>query len=179
MEKLDSKGLTEEAFLAQYNSDKYPKPSLTADIIVFRKNTKTEGTDLLLIRRKGHPFIGCWALPGGFANKDETIERTAARELEEETGVSDIAMELVGVYSRQGRDPRGWTVSAAYMTVVNENEIKPEAGDDAEEVCWAKIKMAENCPDVIIDGRIINDELAFDHYDIVSDAMKLFKRKEF
>lgn len=175
----DSKGLTEEEFLANYNPDKYPKPSLTADIIVFRRNAGNEDTDLLLVKRKGHPFLGCWALPGGFAERNETIEHTAARELEEETGVTGLEMELVGIYSRPGRDPRGWTVSAAYMAVVNGNEIRPKAGDDAREVIWCRTSMTEGCPDLIINDRIVNDELAFDHYEIISDAAELFRRKAF
>ena len=83
----DAKGLNEEEFLAQYNADKYPKPSLTADIVIFRLHDDDRLPDALFIRRKGHPYIGCLALPGGFAEKGETIETTAARELEEETGV--------------------------------------------------------------------------------------------
>ena len=175
----DSKGLTEEEFLANYNPDKYPKPSLTADIIVFRRNEGNEDIDLLLIKRKGHPFLGCWALPGGFAERGETIEHTAARELEEETGISGLEVELVGIYSKPGRDPRGWTVSAAYMAVVDGNEVRPRAGDDAREVNWGRVVMTKDRPDVIINDRNINDELAFDHYEIISDAVELFRRKAF
>jgi len=122
--KLDSNGLTEEQFLEGYNSDKYPKPSLTADIVVFKVREGEEFPEVLLIRRKGHPFIGCLALPGGFSEPGETIETTAARELEEETGVKGIGITLVGIYSKPGRDPRGWTVSAAFTAKVKEGEIK-------------------------------------------------------
>lgn len=177
MEILDNKGLTEAEFLAQYNQDKYPKPSLTADIIVIRTKAGSDDTDVLLIRRKGHPSIGQLALPGGFAEKNERIEMTAARELEEETGISGLDMELVGVYSEPGRDPRGWTVSVAYMAVVNGNEIRPKAGDDAKEVCWAGLRMSHGKTEVTVDGHCINDELAFDHYEIISDAAELFRRK--
>ena len=80
----DENGLTEEEFLSQYSSEGYQKPSLTADILIFRKTG--DDIDLLMIRRKGHPFMGCLALPGGFAEPGETIETSAARELQEETG---------------------------------------------------------------------------------------------
>ncbi len=172
MKKVDSKGLTEKEFLAQYNPDKYPKPSLTADILIFKKNTEDNTTELLLIRRKGHPFIGCWALPGGFAERGETIGETAKRELEEETGVKGLTMELVGVYSKPGRDPRGWTVSVAYMAVVNDRDIKAKAGDDAEDIGWGKLVIKKDTLKITINGRSINSKLAFDHYEIISDAVK-------
>ena len=168
----DAKGLTEEEFLRQYDSSKYPKPSLTADIVIFRVHDDNRDPDVLFIRRKGHPFLGHLAFPGGFAEKGETIETTAARELEEETGVTGLEMKLVGIYSRPGRDPRGWTVSAAYMTTVRDGEIKPVAGDDARDVCWASVKMQGGGPVVSLDGECVNDELAFDHYEILTDACK-------
>lgn len=93
----DKNGLTEEEFLKSYNPDKYPKPSLTADICIFAHSDVTE---ILLVKRGGHPYIGKWALPGGFANKNEPIEKTASRELKEETGIEGVSMKLVGVYSQ-------------------------------------------------------------------------------
>ena len=83
-ERLDARGLTEAEAIARYKSRNYPKPALTADIVVFSRS----GAEwkVLLIERGGHPFIGKLALPGGFANENEPIEETAARELEEETG---------------------------------------------------------------------------------------------
>jgi ADP-ribose pyrophosphatase YjhB (NUDIX family) len=82
-ELRDKKGLTEAEAIAAYRKKNYPKPALTADICIFAK--VGEGWKLLLIRRGGHPYLGCWALPGGFADQGETNESTAARELQEET----------------------------------------------------------------------------------------------
>ena len=175
-DKRDSNGLTEAEFLSRYNSDIYPKPSLTADILVFRADTGSDTPELLLIRRKGHPCIDQWALPGGFAEKGETIEQTAARELEEETGVTGLSLELVGIYSKPGRDPRGWTVSAAYMAVVKRDNIKPSAGDDAKEVCWAEVSMENDIVCVNTGSDCINSELAFDHYEIITDAMEHMRK---
>lgn len=173
----DAKGLTEEEFLSQYNADKYPKPSLTADVVIFRIHEDGRSPDVLLIRRKGHPCIGRLALPGGFAERGETIETTAARELEEETGVTGMDMKLVGVYSKPGRDPRGWTVSAAYTATVRDGEIRPVAGDDAREVCWVSAQM-EDCQLILCaEGKCVNDELAFDHYEIITDAYSLAIQK--
>ena len=82
MEQLDKNGLTQAEYIEKYRSKNYPKPALTPDIVLLGDNR----TKLLLIKRGGHPFIGQWAFPGGFAEESETIEQTAARELEEETG---------------------------------------------------------------------------------------------
>ena len=111
-ELRDKRGMTEAEAIAAYRKKNYPKPALTADICIFAR--AGAGWKLLLIRRGGHPYLGCWALPGGFADEGERIESTAARELQEETGLSGLALRLVGIYSAPGRDPRGWTVSAAY-----------------------------------------------------------------
>ena len=115
-EKRDARGLTEAEAIARYRSRNYPKPAMTADIAIFAR--QADQLQVLLIRRKGHPYLGKLALPGGFASENEPIEQTAARELEEETGVSGLPVKLVGVYSAPGRDPRGWVVSVVYMAVL-------------------------------------------------------------
>ena len=172
-DRRDANGLTEAEFLAQYDSSIYPHPSLTADVVIFRTRDEGSSPDVLLIRRKNHPCIGQLALPGGFAEKGETIETTAARELQEETGVTGLDMKLVGIYSKPGRDPRGWTVSAAYTATVRDGEIKPVAGDDAREVCWVSVQMQDGEPAFCLDGSCVNDELAFDHYEILTDACRI------
>lgn len=138
MELRDAHGLTESEFLAQYKRKEYPRPSFTADVAVFSNDG--DGQPLvLMVRRGGHPFLGCWALPGGFVNQDEDADTAAMRELLEETGVSEIKAEQLGVYSAPGRDPRGWTVSAAYLASV-EGRIVAQAGDDATEAVWCRLK---------------------------------------
>ncbi len=160
----DKNGLTEDEFLRQYNGDKYPKPSVTADIAVFRMNAGVP--ELLLIRRGGHPFLGSWALPGGFANRNEPLEKTAARELQEETGIVNAELILVGVYSEPGRDPRGWTVSAAYAALLSES-TEAAAGDDAAEAMWFPLERGSD-GSYWLPCRF--GRLAFDHDQIVRDA---------
>ena len=70
---------------------------------------------VMLIRRRSWPFAGAWALPGGFCQEDESLYETARRELKEETGVDGHHLEYLGVYSKPGRDPRGWIISHAFV----------------------------------------------------------------
>lgn len=127
----------------------YEKPSVTADCVVFDDRDR-----LLLIRRRNPPFAGQFALPGGFVDPGETTETAVRRELLEETGLQARELRLVGVYSKAGRDPRGWTISIAYLVSVDAGV--PEAGDDAAAVEFRS------------DWRELT--LAFDHDEIVRDA---------
>lgn len=172
MEELrDAKGLTEAEAIARYREKNYPKPALTADILVFTR--LEEKLHLLLVERGGHPFMGRLALPGGFANENEPIEKTAARELEEETGVSGLKLELVDIFSAPGRDPRGWTVSAAYMSMVDAENLQIAAGDDAAEAAWYMVCRTDGGSQLQRGDRIVpTEELAFDHAEILEKAMK-------
>ena len=182
---IDGRSGEKEA-IEQFRKKNYPKPSLTADIAVFAEQ---EGAlRLLMIRRGNHPFRGCWALPGGFADEGETIEQTAARELEEETGIKGLSLSLVGIYSAPGRDPRGWTVSAAYTVLLSDGMIRASAGDDAAETRWVEVKVRggeASAPGgeaaapggeaefLLPDG----GEPAFDHGQIIADAVRYLLEK--
>lgn len=148
MDLLDRNGLTETEFLQQYQAGNYERPSVAADVVIFTV-TNTEADSyrklpdkelrILLIRRGGHPFLGQWALPGGFVRPDETTEQAAARELQEETGVSDVYLEQLYTFSDMGRDPRTWVISCSYMALINSEQVKLEAGDDASDAVWFKV----------------------------------------
>lgn len=132
----------------------YPRPALTTDIAVFRR--VDQALQILLIQRKAPPFQGDWALPGGFLDPDETLDACAARELSEETGLSGLDLHAFANFSAPGRDPRGWTVSAAYLGLATDG-LQAKAGDDAQSLAWFP---ADNLP-----------PLAFDHLKIVSRAL--------
>ncbi len=69
----------------------HPRPSLTVDCVVF--GLDDADLKVLLIQRNIPPFVGGWALPGGFVRLDESLEAAAIRELQEETGVEKIFLE--------------------------------------------------------------------------------------
>ena len=141
----DKKGLTEEEFLADYSPKKYPQPSLTADICVFRHVGEGDSAgrlQVLLVQRGGHPYLGCWATPGGFVSPGETADQAAARELAEETGVEGLALEPIALYSTPGRDPRGWTISYAFVAL-DDKGVTVHAGDDAAKAQWFDVAAVE------------------------------------
>ncbi|MDE7366085.1 MAG: NUDIX hydrolase [Lachnospiraceae bacterium] len=133
-------GLTEQEFLKQYKPAEYERPSVTVDMLVFAVNEALDALRLLLIRRKNHPFIHCWALPGGFVEINESLEEAARRELQEETGLQDIYMEQLYTFGEPGRDPRTRIISTAYLALIQENAVDVRAGDDAAEACWFTVR---------------------------------------
>lgn len=135
---------------------KYPRPALTADCVVI---TAEEEPKVLLIQRANEPFKGCWAFPGGFMEMDETTEECAIRELEEETGLRLDTMVQVGAYSKVNRDPRGRTITIAYLAIVDE-PLSVIAQDDAAKAEWFSINALPT--------------LAFDHDEIMTDALNIY-----
>ncbi|WP_372007318.1 NUDIX domain-containing protein [Paenibacillus chitinolyticus] len=143
--KRDRNGLTEEQFLAQYRPGDYVRPSVAADMVILTVADTTElnyrklpkkNMRVLLIQRGEHPFLGKWALPGGFVRPGETTEQTARRELREETSVDNVYLEQLYTFSEPDRDPRSWVMSCAYMALIDSSQVKIAAGDDAAEAAW-------------------------------------------
>ena len=177
--------------------EEYERPSLAADITAFGISSEDSGNKrlgkvkklkLLLIKRGEEPFIGKFALPGGFINKGETIEETAKRELLEETGVSEQTFIYTGIYSSPDRDPRGWIVSAAFLALSDTVSLKTDKDSDASQALWfdfsyesshdaetITLTAEETCLKIVRRNGIITESgLAFDHGTIVFDAfMKL------
>jgi 8-oxo-dGTP diphosphatase len=125
-------------------------PKLMVDVVIPSER------GVVLIRRGNEPFKGRWALPGGFVEVGETVEKAADREAAEETGLAVEVARLVGVYSDPERDPRGHYVSVAFLARVFSGDLV--AGTDASEVA-------------ALDPNSV--ELAFDHRKIIEDALSL------
>jgi 8-oxo-dGTP diphosphatase len=141
----------------------YPRPSVTCDVVVF--TLRADDLSVLLIRRKDNPFKGKWALPGGFVNENEPLDRAALRELEEETGIGSARVEQLGAYGDPGRDPRGHTVTVAWLTFFG-TEPRVTAGDDAAAAEWHPFRA------LALDGKSEGKrvQVAFDHAKILANA---------
>lgn len=140
---------------------KYPRPALTVDGVVFG----LDGGELkvLLIERGLKPFKGQWALPGGFVQEGETLDAAAARELEEEAGVSGVFLEQLYTFGAVKRDPRERVVSVAYYALVNLADHTTRAATDAADAQW--FPAASPPP------------LAFDHAEILTMALTRLRGK--
>jgi 8-oxo-dGTP diphosphatase len=129
-------------------------PLLTVDSVILVNNKK----DIVLIHRKNPPFQGELALPGGFVDIGETVEEACIREAYEETNINVKIIRLIGVFSEPNRDPRGHTVSIAFLCEPKTKIEKPKAKDDASSL--EMIPLAE----------ISSLRLAFDHLEIIKSA---------
>ncbi|AKU97542.1 ADP-ribose pyrophosphatase [Labilithrix luteola] len=118
----------------------YPRPAVSCDVVVF--TMRHDDLAVLLVRRRDEPFKGSWALPGGFLNENESLERAATRELYEETGVSSVKLEQLATFGDPGRDPRGHTVTVAWLTFLVA-EVTIVAGDDAAEAAWHPLRTLD------------------------------------
>lgn len=140
-------GQTLEEFLQEYDPYKYKTPSCTTDAVIFayegEECRSLCGLKILLVKRRNHPSIGFWALPGGFIDLNENLEDTARRELWEETGVKDLAMEQVATYGDFDRDPRTRVITTAYMALVAKKDVKIRAGDDAADAAWCDVRLLQ------------------------------------
>jgi 8-oxo-dGTP diphosphatase len=140
---------------------RYARPALAVDCVVF--GLDENDLKVLLIRRGMDPFLGRWALPGGFVHMDETVEEAARRELHEEAGIDRALLEQFHVFSAIDRDPRERVVSVAHYALVKLSDHAVRAATDAREAAWFGVDDLPN--------------LAFDHDVIVEIAIEKLRTK--
>jgi len=127
----------------------YQNPLPTVDIII-----EMESKGIILIKRKNPPYG--WALPGGFVDYGESLEKAAIREAKEETNLDVKLEKQLHTYSDPSRDPRHHSISTVYIAKA---KGVPQAKDDAVEI---GIFNESNLP----------EEIAFDHRFILNDYFK-------
>jgi len=140
---------------------KYPHPAVAADLAIFTLHESR--LEALLIERARDPFKGRWALPGGFVRIHEDLEAAAARELEEETGVSGAYLEQVGAFGAPQRDPRERVISVAFFAIIPSDTIHLKSGGDAAAARWWPVNELP--------------KLAFDHEEILEHARHRLRDK--
>ena len=178
-------GLTEKEFLEQYRPSDYERPSVTVDMLVLCMSKYLDNLKVLLIQRKDHPYINCWALAGGFVGIDESAYQAACRELREETGIeSSTYLEQLYTMSRQ--------------------EQPTVAGDDARKALWFDISLTKDFlelsnqdENIVIQYRlsketfqngvvrtagykmqpVSREKLAFDHCEIILEGLLRLRNK--
>jgi 8-oxo-dGTP diphosphatase len=114
--------------------------------------------NVILIKRKYPPFQGYYALPGGFIEKGESAKKALVREIKEETNLDVKILHKIGLYTEEGRDPRGRIHSTAYKCSIIGDITKMRSGDDSKKV------------ELIPKNQLKVIELAFDHKKILKDA---------
>jgi 8-oxo-dGTP diphosphatase len=139
----------------------YARPALTTDCVVF--GLDDEDLKVLLIQRDLPPFEGGWALPGGFVRVGESIDDSARRELQEETGLKKVYLEQLYTFGEPDRDPREHVVTVAYYALVNLLDHPPKADTDARNAAWFAL---DDIP-----------KLAFDHRTILDSALVRLRGK--
>lgn len=205
MQKINKEGLTEDEFLKQYEPGNYERPSVTVDMVVYRMKADMSCLQLLLIKRENHPYIDQWALPGGFIEMTESSYEAACRELQEETGLTDVYLEQLYTMSKPERDPRMRVISIAYTALLPYGNAKMiKAGDDAKDAAWfdvsfgngkLQLKSKEKNTDItytlksksFTNGLIstknyipvvkTEDKLAFDHDQIILESLMRLQNK--
>ena len=155
---------------------------------------------ILLVKRTKEPFVNQWCLPGGYVKSEETSKEASVRILTKETSLSDVYMQQIGVYDSLSRDPRGKTITSAYMALIDRTLLKQKIDENAD---WFDVFIEEN--DNVIKVKLLNEEniieyevkrivvdkktneydyklvgkseLSFDHSEIIIDGIMNLRRK--
>lgn len=133
---------------------RHPHPAVTTNVVIF--TIISDRLQLLLVRRRREPHAGQWALPGGFVDINDDLDKSASDTLERETGVQGVYLEQLYTFGEPGRDPRERVIAVAYYALVPIQRVKTRAGD--ADIGWFPV---EGKP-----------PLAFDHDRIVDLARR-------
>ena len=176
-----------ESFLAGYDPRAYDPVAVAVDVVAL--TIRDAQLQVLLVRRGERPYLGSWALPGGFVRPcagpegektEEDLAQTAVRELAEEAGpqLRPTHLEQLGSYGAPGRDPRMRVVSVAYLAFAPE---MPEAtpGTDAADAQWFPVSALglTQAGGTVTQRPGTTRQLAFDHAKILADGVERARAK--
>lgn len=168
--------MTEQEYLKRYDSSQYKKPSVTADALVITMNEEQK-LEILLTKRKSHPFKDSWSLPGSFVGMEESLEAAVARGLKQKTGVCNVYLEQLYTFGAVDRDPRMRIISVAYIALVPKRKI-----DITETSTAALFEISYVGDKIILRNKTLGieisvSELAFDHETELRTALERLKGK--
>lgn len=157
--------LEEKEFLQQYDSSMFEKPSVAVDVLIFTIEEDT--LKVVMVEREEFPYKGCLALPGVFVGIDESLEDAVKRGVEKETGLTDIYFEQLYTWGEVKRDPRMRIISVSYMALVSIDQLcAKSANGKIREYLYPVADMLAS-----------DEELAFDHKEIIAYARNRIKNK--
>lgn len=146
---------SEEEFLKDYDSSRFEKLSMTADILILsvssKDTTNYRKTDqkcmsILLVKRDEYPYLNKWCVPGGFLDpKTETLEECAKRVLKRETNLSDIYLEQLYTFDSLNRDPRMRVVSTAFVALIDKDQLT----EKVEHASWFDVIELKEKKDIV------------------------------
>ena len=185
--------ISEKEFLENYTDAGFDKPSVTTDILVLGVDESFATLKALLIKRDEHPYLGYYALPGGFVRKDETAYQAAARKLSEEAGISDVYLDQIYTFTKPGRDPRTWVMSIAYLALVgnpkninttgewfdlsiSDEQLRLYSEESGTEIVYPiSVQSFQNgkirYENWVADTEGSGEKLAFDHVEIIIESI--------
>ena len=157
---------SEEKFLQNYDASAFERPNTSVDTVIF--TIINNQLHILIMKRAEHPFKDYWSLVGGFIDieKDNDLESTAKRKLEEKTGVRTPYLEQFGTVGNNNRDPRGWSVTTIYFALIPSDGVQLRPGKGAVDIKWSKVTNGK-----------VAEKLAFDHAEILSDCAERLRNK--
>ncbi len=181
--------MTEEEFLKNYDSNRFFKPSVTVDSIVFTirdeeienyRKLPEKKLQVLLVKRAEYPYKDKWSLPGTFVRKEESFEEAVQRSLKAKTNMEYIYLEQLYSWGDPKRDPRTRVISTSYMGLVNSEKIHIKSGGSTNDASWftitlnsVKEKMNENKHGYIKEEEI--DIILENKNEIIKNKVKVVK----
>jgi 8-oxo-dGTP diphosphatase len=165
--------MNETAFLQSYDPNAFERPSVTVDLVLM---SIVDGAPAaLLMRRDAHPFLGDWALPGGFVGIGESLDEAAARVLADKAHMHDAYIEQLYTFGAVDRDPRMRIISVAYFALLPVDRFAAALADRPD-LALAPLTVAE---DGTISARLGDTTLplGFDHGDILAMAVQRLRGK--
>ncbi|QCB44650.1 NUDIX domain-containing protein [Hydrogenophaga sp. PAMC20947] len=148
---------------------RFERPLTTVDLVVF--TLREDQLQVLLVQRPDRPkepFPNDWALPGGFVDvhKDASLQACAQRKLKEKTGVDTPYLEQLGSWGGAARDPRGWSATHVYFTLLPITGVTLQEGGNSQDAQWFPV-----------DSGVQHQTLAFDHAEILRVAVQRLRAK--